>query len=85
MRRHTSPRFGEAFPGSMTINCFSIEVTEETVSSINSDIMGVLGIVTVNIVPEKFYFSVKIDYTYNNAKSYREIYALIKGARGATR
>ena len=30
-------------------------------------------IATVNIVPEKFYFSVKIDYASNNAKSYREI------------
>ena len=85
MRRHTSPRFGEAFPGSMAINCFSIAATEEAVSSINSDIMGVLGIVTVNIVPEKFYFSVKINYAYNNVKSYREIYALIKGAREVTR
>ena len=51
----------------MAINCFSIAATEEAVSSINSDIMGVLGIVTVNIVPEKFYFPVKIDYASNNA------------------
>ena len=85
MRRHASPRFGEAFPGSMAINCFSIAATEEAVSSINSDIMSVLGIVNVNIVPEKFYFSMKINYTYNNIKSYRKIYALIKGARGTTR
>ena len=44
----------------MTINCFSIETTEETVSSINSDIMGVLG------TPGNFWTVLNIWFCYQN-------------------